>query len=45
MEFIQVRKQVRFINRLVLRFSIIGGIFNVLMAGTPMYLFYLMKSC
>jgi len=26
----------RFINRLVLRFSIIGGIFNVLMAGTPM---------
>ena len=25
-----------FINRLVLRFSIIGGIFNVLMAGTPM---------
>ena len=28
----------RFINRLVLRFSIIGGIFNVLMAGTPMLL-------
>lgn len=26
----------RFINRLVLRFSIIGGTFNVLMAGTPM---------
>lgn len=26
----------RFINRLVLRFSIIGGAFNVLMAGTPM---------
>ena len=26
----------RFINRLVLRFSIIGGVFNVLMAGTPM---------
>ena len=26
----------RFINLLVLRFSIIGGIFNVLMAGTPM---------
>ena len=26
----------RFINRLVLRFSIIGGIVNVLMAGTPM---------
>lgn len=26
----------RFINRLVLRFSIIGGGFNVLMAGTPM---------
>ena len=26
----------RFINRLVLRVSIIGGIFNVLMAGTPM---------
>ena len=26
----------RFINQLVLRFSIIGGIFNVLMAGTPM---------
>ena len=25
-----------FINRLVLRFSIIGGTFNVLMAGTPM---------
>ena len=28
----------RFINQLVLRFSIIGGIFNVLMAGTPMLL-------
>ncbi len=28
----------RFINRLVFRFSIIGGIFNVLMAGTPMLL-------
>ncbi len=26
----------RFINRLILRFSIIGGTFNVLMAGTPM---------
>ena len=26
----------RFINRLVLRFSIIGGVFNVLMAGTQM---------
>ena len=26
----------RFINRLVFRFSIIGGTFNVLMAGTPM---------
>ena len=26
----------RFINRLVLRFSIIGGTFNVLMAGAPM---------
>ena len=26
----------RFINRLVLRFSIIGGILNVLIAGTPM---------
>ena len=28
----------RFINRLVFRFSIIGGTFNVLMAGTPMLL-------
>ena len=36
MEFIQVRKQVVLLIRLVLRFSIIGGIFNVLMAGTPM---------
>ncbi|MDS8167298.1 accessory Sec system protein translocase subunit SecY2 [Streptococcus pneumoniae] len=26
----------RFINQLILRFSIIGGTFNVLMAGTPM---------
>lgn len=30
----------RFINRLVLRFSIIGGVFNVLMAGTPMLLVF-----
>ena len=29
-----------FINRLVLRFSIIGGVFNVLMAGTPMLLVF-----
>ena len=28
----------RFINRLVLRFSIVGGIINVLMAGLPMLL-------
>jgi accessory sec system translocase secY2 len=28
----------RFINRLVFRFSIIGGTFNVFMAGTPMLL-------
>ena len=26
----------RFINRLVLRFSVIGGLFNVIMAGGPM---------
>ncbi|HEU3153145.1 TPA: accessory Sec system protein translocase subunit SecY2, partial [Streptococcus pneumoniae] len=26
----------RFINRLVLRFSVIGGLFNVVMAGGPM---------
>jgi len=26
----------RFINRLVLRFSVIGGLFNVIMAGSPM---------
>lgn len=34
----------RFINRLVLRFSVIGGLFNVIMAGGPMLLFCLMKS-
>ena len=28
----------RFINRLVLRFSIVGGIINVIMAGLPMLL-------
>ena len=26
----------RFINRLVFRFSVIGGLFNVIMAGGPM---------